>query len=439
MPDRVDVGAAAAVARAYREQWASVLATTARLTRDLDLAEDATADAFAAALQTWPRDGVPRSPGGWLTTTARRRALDAMRRDQTLRNKLPLLVEPANCAAVEGAVLEDPPAVADDLLRLVFTCCHPALSREAQVALTLRLLCGLSTAEVADAFLVSESTMAARVTRAKKKIAAARIPYRVPAAAELPDRLDAVLTVVHLIFTAGHTAATDQLVRPELVTRAVHLARTVVAIMPDEREARGLLGLILLTDARRPTRLDAAGKLVLLADQDRTRWDHTAISEGRRLATESLRGGRPGRFAPQAAVAALHAEAPRSSDTDWRQIVGVYDVLLAAWPSPVVSLNRVVAVSMVDGPQAGLDELAQLRDDPRLAGYRYLPATRADLLRQLGRFREATAAYRAALEHSDAGPERAFLQARLAEVDAHARGGWSTSHPDDAGPNAAAW
>jgi len=290
----VDGGAAAAVARAYREHWASVLATTARLTRDLDLAEDATADAFAAALQTWPRDGVPRSPGGWLTTTARRRVLDAMRRDQTLRNKLPLLVEPASCAAVEGAVLEDPPAVADDLLR--------------QVALTLRLLCGLSTAEVADAFLVSESTMAARVTRAKKKIAAARIPYRVPAAAELPDRLDAVLTGVHLIFTAGHTAATDQLVRPELVTRAVHLARTVVAIMPDEREARGLLGLILLTDARRPTRLDAAGKLVLLADQDRTRWDHTAISEGRRLATESLRGGRPGRFALQAAVAALHAE-----------------------------------------------------------------------------------------------------------------------------------
>nr|MDQ3417150.1 RNA polymerase sigma factor [Actinomycetota bacterium] len=314
-------------------------------------------------LQTWPRDGVSRSPGGWLTTTARRRALDAMRRDQTLRNKLPLLVEPANCAAVEGAVLEDPPAVADDLLR--------------QVALTLRLLCGLSTPEVADAFLVSESTMAARVTRAKKKIAAARIPYRVPAAAELPDRLDAVLTGVHLIFTAGHTAATDQLVRPELVTRAVHLARTVVAVMPDEREARGLLGLILLTDAR--------------------------------------------------------------LDADWRQIVGVYDVLLAAWPSPVVSLNRAVAVSMVDGPQAGLDELAQLRDDPRLAGYRYLPATRADLLRQLGRFSEAAAAYRAALEHSDAGPERAFLQARLAEVDAHARGGWSTSHPDGAGPNAAAW
>ncbi len=259
-----------------------------RLTRDLDLAEDATADAFAAALQTWPRDGVPRSPGGWLTTTARR-ALDAMRRGQTLRNKLPLLVEPASYAAMEGAMLEDPPAVADDLLRLVVTCCHPALSREAQVALTLRLLCGLSTAEVADAFLVSESTMAARVTRAKKKIAAACIPYRVPAAAELPERLDAVLTVVHLIFTAGHPATTDQLVRPELVVRAVHLARTVVAVMPDEREARGLLGLILLTDARRATRLDAAGKLVLLADQDRTRWDHTAISEGRRLATESLR------------------------------------------------------------------------------------------------------------------------------------------------------
>lgn len=414
MPDRT----AAAIAHAYRREWASVLAATARFTRDLDLAEDATADAFAAAVKTWPRDGVPRSPGGWLTTTARRRAVDVMRRRQALRSKLPLLVEPVGADSVEDAVVEDEPAVTDDLLRLLFTCCHPALAREAQVALTLRLLCGLSTAEVADAFLVSESTMAARVTRAKKKIAGARIPYRVPLAAELPERLDAVLTAVHLVFTAGHTAGSDQLVRPELVARAIALARTLVEVMPDEREARGLLALTLLTDARRQTRIDAAGNLVLLADQDRTAWDRAAIDEGRRLVSESLRGGRPGRFVLRAAIAALHAEAPRWAVTDWRQIVGVYDVLLAAWPSPVVALNRAVAVSMVDGPQAGLDEIALLEQDPTLDGYRYLPAARADLLRQLGRHSEAAAAYRLALDHTPAGPEREFLRVRLAEVDA---------------------
>ncbi|CAN5891521.1 sigma-70 family RNA polymerase sigma factor [soil metagenome] len=413
MPDRT----AAAVADAYRREWAYVLAATARFTHDLDLAEDATADAFATAVETWPRDGVPRSPGGWLTTTARRRALDALRRRQTLRSKLPLLVEPAGADSVEDAVLEDEPAVTDDLLRLVFTCCHPALAREAQVALTLRLVCGLSTAEVAASFLVSESTMAARVTRAKKKIAAARIPYRVPLAAELPERLDAVLTVVHLVFTAGHTAGSDQLVRPELVSRAIALARTLVEVMPDEREARGLLALTLLTDARRQTRIDSAGHLVLLADQDRTAWDRSAIAEGRRLVSESLRGERPGRFALQAAIAALHAEAPRWADTDWRQIVGLYDVLLGAWPSPVVALNRAVAVAMADGPRAGLDQLALIEDDPRLAGYRYLPTARADLLRRLGRRDEATAAYREALAHTDAGPEREYLLHRLAEVE----------------------
>ncbi|MBA2738235.1 MAG: RNA polymerase sigma factor [Nocardioidaceae bacterium] len=398
-----------------------MLAATALVTRDIDVAEDATADAFAAAVETWPRDGVPRSPGAWLTTSARRRALDVMRRGQTLRTKLPPLVEPQSTEPVEDLVVETVDgvglAVPDDRLRLVFTCCHPALAREAQVALTLRLVCGLSIADIAAAFLVSQSTMAARVTRAKAKIAAARIPYRVPLAAELPERLDAVLTVVHLVCTVGHGGGGERLVRPELVARAVQLARTLLSLMPDEREVRGLLALIVLTDVRRTGRLDAAGRLVLLEDQDRTGWDRAAIAEGHRLVTASLRGGRPGRFTLQAAIAALHAEAPRWADTDWRQIVGLYDLLLEAWPSPVVALNRAVAVAMADGPQAGLDHLDLLRADPTMDGYRYLPSARADLLRRLGRDAEAAAECRLALDHTDAGPERAFLLGRLAAVD----------------------
>jgi RNA polymerase sigma-70 factor, ECF subfamily len=399
------------VADAHRREWAYVLAATARVAGDLDLAEECVQDAYVSALEAWSQQGVPRNPGAWLTTAARRRAIDLLRRDTTLRRKLPLLVEPGEPAAQEGSTV-----IPDDRLRLVFTCCHPALAREAQVALTLRLVCGLSTAEIAQAFLVPEPTMAARVTRAKKKISAARIAYRVPEPAELPDRLDAVLTVVHLLYTTGHTAPDgDGLVRPDLVDRAVSLARMLGALMPDEPEVRGLLALILLTDARRMTRCAPDGRLLLLDEQDRAQWDRPTIDEGIRLVRGALRGC-PGRFALQAAIAALHAQAPSYQATDWPKIVRLYDLLGRAWPSPVVALNRAVAVAMADGPAAGLAELDDLERDGRLAGYRYLPAARADLLRRLGRADEAVEAYRAALELTANHAERQFLATRLAQV-----------------------
>jgi RNA polymerase sigma-70 factor, ECF subfamily len=410
-----------AVADAHRREWAYVLAATVRVTSDIDLAEECVQDAYVAALDAWARLGVPANPGAWLTTAARRRALDAYRRDRTLRAKLPLLVEAQAAAPPEDEMADT--AIPDDRLRLVFTCCHPALAREAQVALTLRLVCGLSTGEIARAFLVAETTMAARVTRAKKKIAAARIAYRVPAAHELPDRLDAVLTVVHLLFTTGHTAPTGaDLIRADLVARALELARMLRLLMPDEREVRGLLALLLLLDARRATRTDRQGRLLLLEQQDRSRWDRTAIAEGQDLVVAALRGGTPGRFALQAAIAALHAEAPSYPETDWPQVLGLYDRLIRAWPSPVVALNRAVAVAMVRGPAAGLAEVQALERDGRLAGYRYLPATKAHLLRELGRAAEAEAAYRAALELTENEPEREFLTARLRTLPPHPTG-----------------
>jgi RNA polymerase sigma-70 factor (ECF subfamily) len=305
----------------------------------------------------------------------------------------------------------------DDRLRLIFTCCHPALAREAQVALTLRLVCGLPTDDIARAFLVPEPTMAARVTRAKKKISAARIAYRVPEASELPDRLDAVLTVIHLLYTTGHTAPSgSRLVRADLVERALDLARMLRGLMPDEREVRGLLALMVLGDARRATRTDDTGRLLLLEEQDRSQWDRAAIAEGHALVVEAMRGGQPGRFALQAAIAALHAQAPSYAGTDWAQVLALYDLLLRAWPSPVVALNRSVAVAMVRGPQAALTEIEALENDARLAGYRYLPATKADLLRRLGRVDEAATAYETALSLADNDAERAFLTARLAAL-----------------------
>jgi len=404
----------AAVADAHRREWAFVLAATARVTRDLDAAEECVQDAYVAALDAWARQGVPRNPGAWLTTAARHRALDTLRRDRTLRAKLPLLIEEQS---EPEAYADGAPAIGDDRLRLIFTCCHPALAREAQVALTLRLVCGLSTGEIAKAFLVSESTMAARVTRAKKKISAARIAYRVPAAAELPDRLDAVLTVVHLVFTTGHTApGGPDLVRADLVDRAIELARILRKLMPDEREIAGLLGLLLVTDARRATRTDAYGNMLLLEQQDRSLWDKGRIAEGSALVIESLRGGRPGRFALQAAIAAVHAEAASYAETDWPQLLVLYDRLLNIWPSPVVELNRAVVVAMVSGPQAALDDIAKIEADGRLDGYHYLPAAKADLLRRLGRVGEARSAYLAALKLTDNPAERGFLSRRVAEV-----------------------
>ena len=419
----------AAIADAHRREWAFVLATTARVAGDLDLAEECVQDAYTAALTAWTRQGVPDNPGAWLTTAARRRAIDAKRRDRVLRAKLPLLIEPdppvaASAPPAAGPGAEEDEVIPDDRLRLIFTCCHPALAREAQVALTLRLVCGLTTVEIAQAFLVSEPTMAARVTRAKKKISAARIAYRVPAPAELPDRLDAVLTVVHLLYTTGHTApGGGNLVRADLVDRAIGLARMLRALMPDEREVAGLLALILLTDARRATRADASGRMLLLEEQDRSCWDRAAIAEGAALVRESLRGGRPGRFALQAAIAALHAEAPSYGETDWRQVAVLYDLLLQVWSSPVVALNRAVAVAMARGPAAGLAQIGELEADGRLAGYRYLPATKADLLRRLGNREEAARAYRDALSLTDNEAERDFLARRLTEVTGPVPGG----------------
>jgi RNA polymerase sigma-70 factor, ECF subfamily len=402
-----------AVADAHRREWAFVLAATVRVARDLDLAEECVQEAYVAALDAWVRDGIPNSPGAWLTTAARRRAVDAMRREQVFRSKMPLLVEPD----VTEVQAPEQPVVPDDRLRLIFTCCHPALARDAQVALTLRLVCGVTTSDIAQVFLVSETTMAARLTRAQKKIAAARIAYRVPHASELPERLDAVLTVIHLLYTTGHTAPSgDHLVRVDLVERALDLTRMLRVLMPDEREVKGLLALLLVTDARRATRTDSDGRLLLLDEQDRSAWDRAAIEEGHQLILQALRGGNPGRFALQAAIAALHAEAPSFEETDWPQVLQLYDELLKVWPSPVVALNRAVAVAMVHGPAAALGEIETLEADGRLAGYRYLAATKADLLRRLGRNAESAEAYRAALELTDNEAEREFINGRLAEL-----------------------
>ncbi|GAB3959717.1 RNA polymerase sigma factor [Micromonospora vulcania] len=400
----------AAVAQAHRRDWARVLAATARLTRDLDLAQECTQDAYAQALHTWTPTSIPDRPAAWLTTTARNRALDVLRRESVLRRALPLLVS-------EQAVPGPEDGLDDDRLRLVFTCCHPALSREAQVALTLRLVCGLSTAEVARAFLVPESTMAARITRAKKKIATARIPYRVPPPEHLAERVSAVLEVLHLIFTTGHTAPTGaQLVRRDLVDSAISLARLLHLLMPNDAEISALLALLLLIHARADTRRSATGRLQLLSEQDRGRWDTRLISEGVALLTDALRRQPPTRYAVEAAIAAVHAEAPTWQDTDWAEIVGLYDVLLRLWPSPVVELNRAVAVGLRDGPQAGLDALTPLLAEPVLATYGYLSAARGDFLRQLNQRAPAADAYQEALALTENEVERAFLTERLRSV-----------------------
>ncbi|MFB9317200.1 RNA polymerase sigma factor [Cryptosporangium minutisporangium] len=383
-----------------------MLAATVRVTRDLDVAEESVQDAYVSALSAWERDGVPDRPGAWLTTAARNKALNALARRQTLRAKLPLLVLPEE--------LTVPEAIPDDRLRLVFTCCHPALSAEARIGLTLRLVCGVSTADVASAFLVPEATMAARITRAKKKIAAARIPYRVPESDELPARLDSVLTVVHLLATTGHTAPSgDALVRIDLAERALDLARLLHALLPEEAEVAGLVALLLVHRAREGTRTDEAGRLVPLADQDRSAWDRNLIAEADQLVVRALLAGPPGRFTLQAAIAALHAQAPSYAETDWPQIRTLYDALLRVWRTPVVALNRAVAVAMVDGPAAGLAAVEVLEASGELAGYHYLPAAKADFLRRLGRFAEAADAYAAALALTDNAAEQDFLRDRL--------------------------
>lgn len=411
MPETAGPEVAAAVADAHRREWAFVLAATVRVAGSIDAAEEAVQDAYAAALATWGDGGIPRNPGAWLTVTARRRALDMHRRAATAERALPRLV------GREESPAEEPGGIPDDRLRLIFTCCHPALAPEAQVALTLRLLCGLSTAEVARAFLVPETTMAARITRAKKKIAAANIPYRVPPPDELPERLDGVLSVVYLVYTTGHTAPSGaDLMRRDLADRGLELARMLRVLLPLDRDVAGLLALILLTEARRGARLDDQDNVVLLEDQDRSRWDRQAIGEGVALLRGALAARPPGRFALMAAIAAVHDGSGSWQDTDWQEILGLYDLLLGRWPSPVVRLNRAIALGFAAGFAEGLAELDLLGAEPQLARYPYLASARGDFLVRLGRPGEARVAFEEALILTDNEVERRFLQGRIKEL-----------------------
>ncbi len=416
-------GVEAAVAQAFRDEWGQVVATLIRVTGNWDLAEECAQDAFALAMQRWPRDGIPNRPGAWLTTTARNRAIDRLRRDAVGAAKL------REVAAVsyppEPDVSDDDGAVPDDRLRLMFTCCHPALALEARVALTLRTLAGLTTAEIARAFLVGEQTMSKRLVRAKQKIRHAGIPYRVPPAHLLPERTPAVLAVLYLLFNEGYSASAGaDLLRVGLTAEAIRLARVLARLMPDEPEATGLLALMLLHDARRTSRLDEAGDVVTLEEQDRSGWDPAEITEGTALLDGALRRGRAGPYQVQAAIAACHATARTAADTDWAEIAALYAQLARLVPSPVVRLNRAVAVGMAEGPQAGLALVAELHSSGELAGYHLLPATQADLLRRLGRGPEAAAAYREALQLAPTDAERRFLRRRLAEVGAGSSPAW---------------
>ena len=402
---------AAEVERIFRDDYGRAVATLTRLLGDVGLAEEAVQDALATALETWPRTGVPPSPTGWIVTTARRRAIDRWRRESTRdarHAQAALLLAPDEP--------EEEVAVDDDRLRLMFTCCHPALAPSAQVALTLRLIAGLTTAEIARAFLVPEPTLAQRISRAKAKIRDAHIPYRVPDEHELPDRLRPVLACVYLVYNEGYVATSgDSLDRVDLSAEAVRLGRLLVALMPDEPEAVGLLALMLFGESRRPARVADDGSLVRLADQDRTLWDAALVTEAQDLVRWCLRRGRPGPYQVQAAIAAVHSDAPSTSETDWGQILALYDQLLVVAPSDVVRLNRAVALAEVEGAPAGLEAVDALS---ALDSYHLWHATRADLLARVGRGADAAAAYDAAIARTDNEAERAFLRGRRDEVSA---------------------
>jgi RNA polymerase sigma-70 factor, ECF subfamily len=414
-----EAGVAAAVERAFRDERAAVVATLIRHVGDFQLAEDAVQDAFEAAVATWPRDGVPGNTGAWITVAARRKAIDRLRRSRSIADRAERLAELARLDAQENPSVTEDSAIEDDRLRLIFTCCHPALALPARVALTLRMLGGLGTGEIARAFLVTEPTMGQRISRAKRKIADAHIPYRVPPDDVLPDRLSGVLRVLYLIFNEGyHAAAGDRLVRDELCQEAIRLGRLLAQLMPDEPEVWGLLALMLLHDARRGARLDAAGRYVGLDEQDRALWDERELEEGRRALERALRQRSPGAYQLQAAIAALHVDAPSAGQTDWAQIAQLYDTLASVSRSPVVEVNRAVAVGFASGPQAGLDLLEPLLSDPRLASHQPLRAAHAELLRRAGDRDGAARAYDAAIELSANTVERAELERRRAQLDA---------------------
>ncbi len=412
------------IEKIYREESGRILATLIRLLGDFDLAEEAAQEAFAVALEQWPRQGIPGNPRAWLVSTARNKAVDLLRRRSRFEKKQEELQrlageQPAITLKNEPSAREpDDAMLSDDRLRLIFTCCHPALRTEAQVALTLRTLCGLSTEEIAKAFLAPVPTMAQRLVRAKGKIRDARIPYRVPPMEELAERLAAVMLVVYLVFNEGYNAASgDALVRRELCAEAIRLGRVLCELLPQEAEARGLLALMLLHDSRRDTRTGSNGEMLLLEEQDRSRWNQEQIREGLALVESALRSAPPGAYSVQAAIAAVHARAERAEATDWAQIAGLYDVLIRLQPSPVVELNRAVAVAMAQGPAEGLRLLGALEAKGELRGYYLLPAAKGDLARRLERWSAAAESYRQALALVTNETERRFLSRRLAEAE----------------------